>query len=659
LARRREARPRWWRQHWLITALAFVGLLLVVGVVVDLLRIRSEVEAGRTALSDLSIERLDGGLVVTIDRATAHLDRADDIADRSPFLAPLSLLPVARPQVLGIRRLTEAAADLGASARTAAESIDVDLQRAGGQPAARIRLLETVRDELYRVEVDATTIDLGEDTDLVGPLRDARRRLQASLDDLPTRFEEARVTIDALADLLEGPTRYLVLAANNAEMRGGAGMPLSGGIVTFEDGDLEFGDFESIANRFAGPIDPTLVPPEYDDTYRQFRMGQSWLQTAVSPNFETIGPIFDAMSAQSDSFGPVDGVLVVDVVMLRELLSVIGPVDVDGITYTADNIEQQILNENYLRFDSGAVAGERREAQGEIASAIFEALKGRDVEIADLALAVQRAADGRHLLAYADDPDIQDLWVDIGAEGALNPLALMVTVQNIAADKLDWYIDPTVTLRAVPETGSGAWRVRLTVHVPNPEREQTSPAIESFIEGYDNGIHRALVAVYLPEAAYHVRNLDELPYSEAGADPPMLMVGKRIFIEEGETGTVAIEFSMPAELGGVVILPSGRVRPVPYVVNGAPLDDAIPRVVFFASAPPEEDTAGAPAVAAVLAVAGAASVLTGARRRLRVLPARPLVAASVIEQRLPALGLVLFLAAGGVLVAGALIDAGS
>ena len=86
--------------------------------------------------------------------------------------------------------------------------------------------------------------------------------------------------------------------------------------------------------------------------------------------------------------------------------------------------------------------------------------------------------------------------------------------------------------------------------VPNPERETSTPAIESFIEGYDDGIHRALVAMYLPEAAYDIRNLDDSRTASPGGDPPMQMVGKRIFIEEGATRTVAIEFTLPPEHGG-------------------------------------------------------------------------------------------------------------
>lgn len=651
------SRPAFWfRRHRLVAALGLLALAFVIGTVVELLRIRAEVDAGRAGLSGLSLDGLDGGLVATIDDATAHLERADRIADRSPVLAPWSVLPGARPQVQGVRRLTEAVADLGQSARTAAHAIDADLQRAGSEPRARLDLLSTVVAELDRIEAEAGRTDLGRDGLLVGPLRTARERLESELDDLPGRFAEARVRVDALARLLDGPTRYLVLAGNNAEMRGGSGMPLSGGVVTFEDGDLAFGEFESIANRFAGAIAPTVVPPEYGRTYRQFRMGESWLQTAVSPNFETVGPIYDAMASRFSSFGPVDGVIVVDAVMLRELLQVIGPVTVDGIEYTAATVEQQILNESYLRFDTGAEGEARREAQGEIAAAIFDALKGRDVEIGELALAMERSAAGRHLLAYADDPDVQALWDDLGASGTLHPAGLMVTVQNIAADKLDWYIDPTVTLRATPQLGTGAWRVRLTVRVPNPERAVTTPAVESFIEGYDDGIHRALVAVYLPAAAYDVRSLD-LPYSEAGLDPPLQMVGKRVFIEQGEEASVAIEFFLPPYQGGVLLLPSARVRPVQYVVNGVAVDDAVTRSVLFA--PPAEaasSSPGAPAIAALLALAGAGTILAAHRRRVVRADRRPLVAASVMEARLVTFGLLLLLGAAGVLVTGALIE---
>lgn len=630
--------------------------MFAVGTVVDLLRVRSAVDAGRSALTGLAVEQLDGDLVGTIGDATGNLDRADRVADRSPFLSVLSVVPGAGDQIEGLRTLTEAAADLGASARRAAVAIDVDLDAAGKEPAARLRLLETLQEELDRIEVDAATIDLAEERPLAGPLGRARSALRVELDRLPERFGEARTRLAAIERVLQGPTRYLVLAGNNAEMRGGSGMPLSGGVLTIVDGDLEFGEFVQTANRWAGPIDRSLVPAEYQQTYRQFRVGESWLQTAVSPNYEVIGPLYDAMSSAFADFGPVDGVLVVDTVTLRHLLAVIGPVEVEGVEYAADNVERLLLNESYLQFDRSAEEREvRRDEQGEVATEIFDALKSRDVGIAGLSTAMRDAAAGRHLLAYAEDEEVQAMFDELGASGALHPAGLMVTVQNIAADKLDWYIDPRVTLRAVPVTGSGAWQVRLTVSIPNPERPGGTSGVESYIPGYAAGVHRALVGIYLPEAAFEIRSLDQ-ELSESGADGPMWMVGKRVFIEEGDTESVAIEFKLPPEQGGVLLLPSARVRPVSVTVNGIASDDAIPRALFFVQPPADDGTPGAPVIAAVLAALGAGLLVGAEGRRLARAGRRPLVAASPLAQRLPSLALLLLLASAATLVAGVLID---
>ena len=646
----------WVRRHPLLAGGLLVGGLFLAGVVIDVLRVRSEVNAGRDSLSDLSVDQLDGDLVATIDAATAHLDRADDIADGSPFLSVIGVVPGVDDQIDGLRTLTEAAADLGGSAREAAGAIDVDLEAASSEPTARLRLLRTISEELDRIEDEAGAIDLADDVALAGPLGDARQDLRDELDRIPARFDEARARVQALEQVLEGPTRYLVLAANQAEMRGGGGMPLSGGVLTIEDGDLEFGEFEQTANRWAGPIDAALVPEEYRDTYRQFRVGQSWLQTAVTPNFPTIAPIYDAMSSAFPDFGPVDGVVVVDTVTLRGLLEVIGPVDVEGQRFTAENVEQRLLNENYLKFERGAEdRSVRQEEQGAVATEIFEALKTRDVGIAALSNALQDAAAGRHLLAYAEEEDVQEMFDDMGASGGLNPASLMVTVQNIAADKLDWYIDPSVTMRAVPVSGSGAWNVRLTVRVPNPEREGDTAGVESYKEGYAPGTHRALVAIYLPSAAYDVRSLD-LEFSESGADPPLWMVGKRIFIEEGEEKSVAIEFKLPADHPGVVLLPSGRVRPMAVTVNGVATNDAVTRWVGFAEPEDDPGPATAPVIAALLAVTGAAALVAGHRRAGRRTSTRPLVAPSLLELRLPALGVMLLLAAGTTLLVFAVVD---
>jgi hypothetical protein len=621
-------------------------VLLVVGALVDLLRIRHDLDAGRAALSGLELETLGEGLVPTVGGAAAHLSEADGVADRSPFLAAVGVLPGVRDQIEGLRDLTEVTEQLGEAADDAARAIDVDLERAGSEPSARVDLLDTVLAELDRIEEVVADVDVGAQGELLGPLADARRRVVAELESVPDRLDEARGYLQGMRRLLAGPSSYLLLGANNAEMRGGAGMPLSAGVVTIRDGDIDFGEFTQLSGlRFGEP--PVSFPSAWLETYRRWRFGRSYLETAVSPNFTVTGPMYRAM-AHHAGFGQVDGVLEVDAVALRELLDVIGPVEMDGVTYDSSNVEQKVLNESYITFNNADERGDRVEVQSQLAKRIFDAFKERDVPVSALATALRRAAEGRHLLASSADPDVQALWESIGADGSLLPSGLMVTAQNVAANKLDWYIDPKVTLNVLPGL-DGSWRARLTVTITNPVPERTSAYIDGFYDGLTNGTHRTMVAVYLPEEAYEIHSLD-LPFTEGGDDPPLQMWAKRFEIPRGETRRVALEFRLPPDHTAVAILPSGRVRPVEYEVNGVKLDDSVLTAAFWVQ-PDEED--GAPsgaAVAALLALAGALAIGVGKRAQRRATPADPGTTVSEALQRAPALGLLLLGSAAAVLL---------
>jgi hypothetical protein len=637
-----------------LLAAALLVLVFVLGVVFTVLRIKSDLEGGRDALSGLSVERLNGGLTDTVSRASDRLDHAHDRAEHSLFLKPLAVLPIVGDQIDALRDLTGAAATIGDVGRSSAKDLEDVLDRSGGDPTARLELLVTARKELDKVEAAVDGLDVGAHGHLIGPVKTARAQLVAKLDEVPSKFDEARGYLDALTTFLTGPSRYLVLAANNAEMRAGAGMPLQGGVLTVAGGDVSFGDFSQLANQRV-PGTPDLLPPEWAKTWFNFIPGRSWVQTAVSPNFPVTAPIYAEMAAQTPAFGQVDGVIEVDSVALSALLDVIGPVELGGERYTAQNIEQKVLHDNYLQFDTVAERAGRQEQQGQIAKAIFDALKTRDVEIGDLATGLKAAAQGRHLLAWSRDAGMQKLWTDVGATGQLNSSSLMVAVQNIAGNKLDWFIDPKVTITAFPDTATKAWRVRVTVELTNPKDVDSNAYIDGTNPKYPNGIHRAMVTLFMPDSAYNYRPIDG-KLSELGADPPVQMVAQRVLIPKGSTVRPGFEFYVPLDQVGAVLAPSGRVRPEQFEINGVKLDDRVSIPIFWLQPEPDEGSPGAPAVAAILALAGALAVLVGVRTRLRVLAARPLRAVPDLAQQAPRLGALLFGTAVAVLIAGWLIS---
>src|SRR3546814_6132006 len=68
------------------------------------------------------------------------------------------------------------------------------------------------------------------------------------------------------------------------------------------------------------------------------------------------------MAADSQGW-PTEGVVHVDAMALAALLEVVGPVEIEGVEYTAETAPQLVLNEPYLAFDTLDERDERLAAQ--------------------------------------------------------------------------------------------------------------------------------------------------------------------------------------------------------------------------------------------------------------------------------------------------------
>src|SRR3546814_13561503 len=92
------AKP-WWRRHLLLCCVGLAFVVVALGMVVELLRIRADLDGGRAALSGLSIETMGAGLVETIDCAADRLARAERTPTSTSFPPPPSGTPavVAQP----------------------------------------------------------------------------------------------------------------------------------------------------------------------------------------------------------------------------------------------------------------------------------------------------------------------------------------------------------------------------------------------------------------------------------------------------------------------------------------------------------------------------------------------------------------------------------
>lgn len=464
---------------------------------------------------------------------------------------------------------------VGAIGVSASRQVQASLDAAASGPAGRMELLNTAFTEIVVAQTRLRRVTPASGRWLLPPLRGARADLVDSLKNAETRLAEIHADVRSLQRMFLGPSYYLVLAGNNAEMRAG-GMPLSAGVATLENGSIRVSAFiptyQMLVRR--GPVP---VPEELQDLLGNFYVGAEYRGTSASPNFPVVAPIFKRMWDSTNTLATLDGVLFVDVVALGKVVDATGPVELDGITYTSKNIGQEVMNENYIRFGDTNELSARYDLQSRLGNEVFAAINNRAIDLGKFVAGLSSAGKGRHLLAWSADQGAQRVFVKAGLSGALLPNGLQVNLENISANKLDWHIKPSVYLRSL-SVRRGIRRVEMSVTFKNDPRPRTSPVVEGTeyarSHGMADGEHRVQLLVYLPPTAFDIGAVAP-PFTAAGTDGGLRVVGSRYGVKLGEQRTVKITFSVPKDQV-FNVMPSARAHPVPYTTANGTVTDAEP-----------------------------------------------------------------------------------
>lgn len=327
-----------------------------------------------------------------------------------------------------------------------------------------------------------------------------------------------------------------------------------------------------------------------------------------------MGDILSQLSALSP-FGEVDGVISIDAPALGYMLEATGPVDVADLSITPENAVEELLKENYIRLGERGEQDERYELQSEVATAIFDAVTKRPIDVVSFASALQKAAQGRNLLAWSSDPDIQDLWEILEADGSLNEFAFLVSFQNASASKRDYYIEPDVYLEALPAPDADHIRVRARAELMNPVVDPEPWYVETLSQWVPNDVHRAWVTFTLPEAATDIVMQGGYGH-RLGSDGPTKLAAAWLRVPVTETGAVTADFTLPADHGFLHLFPSARVFPTRYHVDGVTIEDAVYGALPmpFPGGPDSAPPWWMYALAAGMVAVGAVFVVTRQRR---------------------------------------------
>ena len=494
------------------------------------------------------------------------------------LLAPVRVLPVVGRQIRSVRALSGAAAGVSDTAIAGMTEARPILAEPGRDNAALASTARRLGDLAARADGELARLRLGPREGLLTPLADARNRLTLQLAELRDSLGKGGTAGTALADVLTGPRRYLLFAANNAEMRAGSGMFLSAGELETGPDGMRLTQVRSVTDI---PVPPGSVPLEGDlaDRWGWLAPNVEWRNLMTSPRFDAAAPLAAQMWVAAGN-RPVDGVIALDPVALRGLLSATGAVDVDGRRIDEGNVEKYLLHDQYARFSAEDLSG-RRDDLGRVATAVFASLDAGSWSLPKLASGLASAGGGRHLLMWSAQPTEQAAWQALAVDGSLRPDSVLLSVISRTGNKLDQFLRVAADV-VVRQAGDDS-EVTLTVRLENrvPEGEPPYVVGAEPRSGVAERVYLGILAVNLPAGARDARFEGVESLAVAGGDGPSQVMGFQLTLEPGASQVAVARFRLPGHTGSFRIEPSARVPAIAWTMGDVSWSDYSVRLLAY------------------------------------------------------------------------------
>lgn len=517
-----------------------------------------------------------------LEAAAAHFDAASDRLD-SAVLAPARWLPGVSRQIQATRTLTGSAADVTAGSATALGELLAVVDHGDRSPSGRLESVRAIDATLGQLLTTLEATDLGSADGLVDSIRDGRAEFSDELAALTASVASAKVAANGMAEFLTGPTSYLVLAANNAEMRAGSGMILQVGTLEVVDGDLSLSNFMSSTDLLL-EAPGAMLDPDIESNWGNLRPNQEWRNLNLSPRFEETARMASEMWVASGN-EPVDGVMQVDVAAVRSLLELTGPVQIEGtgdaepMTVDAASIAAVLLREQYARYDE---QDERRDQLGRVTSSVFDAFNTRDIPAIDLLTLIESSGAQRHMLLWSSAPAQEAAWQELGVTGTIAPDSVMVSLINRGGNKLDPYVKVHSDIQS--HVDGDRRKVTITTTLVN----EAPPGLPTYVEGPAPGSggiageYIGILAVTAPEAAADPAT-DAGGFAAVGPDGPSRLIASNVSALRGAQTQVVTSFVLPLDVTEVWVAPSTRLPRSTWIAGDVEWTETRPHRVDLAA----------------------------------------------------------------------------
>ena len=435
-----------------------------------------DLQSASDQVGALQAEITDGDL----DAARARLARTAARTHRAherttgPVFGPATHLPVLGRHLRAVQRAAAAGDTITADVmEPLVDALDVarhdDLIRDGRVDHDALR---TMRDRVTRASgaTRLVAVSLHQPTGpLLTPVRRKLDDLTAKVDDLDAALQGAsRALLTAPSMLGEaGPRHYFVAVQNNAEARASGGLIGAFAILRADHGKVTL--VRNGSNRELDSVNPPVAAPR-DGSPLWPRIGsdRAWFYANLSPHFPDVAQTLQALWERKTG-QRVDGVLALDPVVMSTLLRPVGAVPLpDGSGQVGPkDIVPFVLHDEYLRYRDNA---QRKDLLSDLAAEIFRRVLNPKDPVPALRSMVDAARSG-HLFAWSAVPGEQE-QIATGVVGGALPAEpspyVQVLTQNMAGNKLDWFLRRDVTITRLDD-GQVRVDVRLRCDVPPAE----------------------------------------------------------------------------------------------------------------------------------------------------------------------------------------------
>lgn len=449
----------------LVSGLAVVGLLVLWGALVgwrvlgaksDLDRATAQAEDLKQALSDQDVARAKASL----DDLQASLYAADGKLSDSPVKLA-SHLPFVGANIRAVRTVNTALVSIASDGLPPVVQQASRLGNAAFQPkGGRLDLedlsslaapLSTAASVLGKADTTIQSVDAGS---LISPVASAVRRAQREVGDAATTAKSGSIAAKVLPTMLgaEAPRRYLILLANNAEMRSVSGLPGQMVLVTADAGRISL-DSVTSARQLGPNWDPEglwrgmktsvdFQPPTLSSAETRLFSGRPNLDardTLMIPDFPRAASLARTLWSKNGK-PPVDGVIMMDSVAVADLLGSTNPISTSLGRVGQASATDVLLRKAYLKLDEN----QQDLFFGKFGDELFSRISSGRVNTKKLLTSLHTSVVDRRLLVWSADPEMQDVLAPTDIAGDLEASrrpTVGVFASDARYDKLTAYLD--------------------------------------------------------------------------------------------------------------------------------------------------------------------------------------------------------------------------